>query len=69
MNFREFPFYDVGCISWETAASAVRIASATTCGCDIMTTWEPSTSVIVAPTLGRGTACTHVARRGERMFP
>src|SRR5215213_11510227 len=48
-NFREFLFYDVGCISWETAASAVMIVSATTCGCDIMITWEPSTSVIVAP--------------------
>src|SRR3954470_11747625 len=25
------------------------ITSTTTCGCDIMITWEPSTSVIVAP--------------------
>src|SRR5215212_6943585 len=48
-KFAEFLFYDVGCISWETAASAVRITSTTTCGCDIIITWEPSTSVIVAP--------------------
>src|SRR5258706_6796823 len=30
-------------------ATARRITSATTCGCEIMITWEPSTSVIVAP--------------------
>src|SRR6266516_5384607 len=32
-----------------TAAPALRITSVTTCGCEIMITWEPSTSVIVAP--------------------
>src|SRR5205807_3488126 len=32
-----------------TAATALRITSVTTCGCEIMITWEPSTSVIVAP--------------------
>src|SRR5207248_4341160 len=31
------------------AATALRITSVTTCGCEIMITWEPSTSVIVAP--------------------
>ena len=30
-------------------ATALRITSVTTCGCEIMLTWEPSTSVIVAP--------------------
>jgi len=56
-NFRDFIFYDVGCISWETAASAVRIVSATTCGCDIMITWELSTSVIVAELLRLALLC------------
>ncbi|MBV9228327.1 MAG: hypothetical protein JOZ18_03360, partial [Chloroflexi bacterium] len=32
-----------------TAATALRITSVTACGCEIMITWEPSTSVIVAP--------------------
>src|SRR2546430_3066448 len=32
-----------------TAATAARITSVTTCGCEIMITWEPSTSVIFAP--------------------
>src|ERR687887_1867180 len=35
--------------AWPTAATALRITSVTTCGCEIMITWEPSTSVIVAP--------------------
>src|SRR6266700_4567195 len=32
-----------------TAATALRITSVTACGCEIMITWEPSTSMIVAP--------------------
>jgi hypothetical protein len=32
-----------------TSWSAVMITSVTACGCEIMITWEPSTSVIVAP--------------------
>ena len=32
-----------------TAATAFRITSVTAWGCEIMITWEPSISVIVAP--------------------
>src|SRR5438046_10337922 len=32
-----------------TTATALMITSVTICGCEIMITWEPSTSVIVAP--------------------
>jgi hypothetical protein len=32
-----------------TAVSAVRMTSVTASGCEIMITWEPSISVIVAP--------------------
>src|SRR5229473_3554384 len=39
-----------------TAATALRITSVTTCGCESMITWEPSTSVILAP------ACRAMAR-------
>src|SRR5437764_1094988 len=34
-----------------TAATAARITSVTICGCEIMITWEPSTSVILAQAL------------------
>src|SRR3954468_20993579 len=32
-----------------TEATAARIASIVTCGCDTIETWEPATSLIVAP--------------------